>query len=416
VLTRLQGVSKNRVFWLGIALCTIYQSYRYPLQISSSGTSPTYSDTPLALQAGKFVLALPLIVMSAVWWVWNSAQLTRSRIVLATLFLSVYSLFKVYQEHDSQFLDLSFWMIFSLVVVLAVDTVSLSAIDKYFRLLLAYSLGSTAVEVFLFIAFGRLPALAYQGSYLVRFGGFLDDPNGFAAILFLLMAWSYRRYKGQTRVLVLASLIISLFLTQSWTALAFLFAVMVVLALLFLRKRPVWALGTACVVPLFAVIVGQWIRQLPSGMLWQILQDKQSSIEDHTFPWAHWISRWPNWLVMGEWKYTPYESWWASSMINFGMLWFGADLALITALLFWLCRAHARASLQAKPVYAGFLVFGLYFAFGSLNLPFPIIFPINALFFMFSFLVAFDKIVAEDHSVAVSCRMRLADASPNADR
>ena len=222
-VSKTQRINSNHVFWLGVALCTIYQSYRYPLQINASTTSPTYSDTPWTLSAGKFALALPLILISGVRWLGNSAKLTRPMIVLGVSFLSVYSLLKVYQERDSQFLDISFWMIFSLLLVLAVDTISISAIDKYFRLLLAYSLGTTAIEVFLFLAFGRLPALAYEKSYLVRFGGFLDDPNGFGALLFLLMAWSHQRFKGRTRFLVLASLVVSLLLTQSWTAFGFFF-------------------------------------------------------------------------------------------------------------------------------------------------------------------------------------------------
>jgi hypothetical protein len=408
--------NKNYVLWLGIALCTMYQSYRYPLQISSSGTSPTYSDTPFALQAGKFILALPLVVMSAIRWVWNSAQLARPMIVLGALFLCLYSLLKIYEGHDSQFLDLSFWMFFSLALVLAVDTVSLSDIDKYLRVLLAYSLASTVIEVFLFVAFGRLPALAWSEGYLVRFGGFLDDPNGFAAILFLLMGWSYHRFEGRTRFILLASLVVSLLLTQSWTALAFFFAFLGVVMVIFLLKRPVWALATACVLPLGSIIVVRWIRNLPGDLLWQLLQDKQSSIEGHTFPWAHWISKWPEWLLMGEWEYKPYESWWASSVINFGLLWFVAYLTLILVLLSYLWRAHARAALQAKPVYGGLLLLGLYFAFGSLNLPFPIIFPVNALFFLFSFLVAFERIAPEDSLSVRSSRMQLTEAPAKSAR
>lgn len=415
-MNKLREINKNRIFWLGIALCTIYQSYRYPLQISSSGTSPTYSDTPLALQAGKFVLALPLIVISGVRWLWNSAQLNRPMIVLGTLLLSFYSLLKIYQEHDSQFLDLSFWMIFSIILVLSVDDIGLSAIDRYFRLLLIYSLASTAIEVFLFLAIGRLPALAWDGSYLVRFGGFLDDPNGFAAILFLLMAWSYYRFKGRTRFFVLSSLVVSLFLTQSWTAFAFFFGFLALFVLLFLRRRPLWALLTACVLPLFVVVLAQWIRQSAADLLFQVLQDKQSSIEGHTFPWAYWISRWPDWLLMGEWKYNPYESWWASSMVNFGLLWFGVYVSLIVTLLFWLWRAYRRSTVEAKPIYAGLLFFGLYFAFGSLNLPFPIIFPINALFFLLSFLVAFEKIAAAEYHAAPTCKVRLSEAALKSGR
>jgi hypothetical protein len=396
--------NKNYLFWLGVVLCTIYQSYRYPLQVSSSGTSPTYSDTPLALQAGKFVLALPLIMFSAVRWLWNSARLPRLPIVLGTVSLAVYSLLKIYEGHDSQFLDLSFWMVFALILVLAADSVSVAAIDKYLGLLLVYALASTGIEVFLFVAFGRQTALS--GTFLVRFGGFLDDPNGFAAILFLLMGWSYQRFRGRNCFLALTGLVVSLLLTQSWTAFAFFLAFLFFFVVIFLLKRPVTGVMTICALPVFAVVVVEWIRQLPTDLLWQVLQDKQSSIEGHTFPWARWISKWPDWLVMGDWKYNPYESWWASSMVNFGLVWFGAYLTLIIALLFFLWRAPARATPQAKPVYTGLLFFGSYFAFGSLNLPFPIIFPINALFFLFFFLAAFGKIAPENNSIPSSCKIR----------
>jgi len=395
-MVKVREINKNRVFWLGMVLCTAYQSYRYPLQISSAGTSPTYSDTPLAWQAGKFALAFPLIAISLVRWFGNSARTSRWAIALGALFVSIYSLLKILDGHDTQFLDFSFWIFFALILVLALDSVSISAIDKYFCFLLAYALASNAIEVFLFVAFGRLPALAFSGSYLVRFGGFLDDPNGFAAILFLLMGWSYMRFKGRTRFLVLAGIIISLLLTQSWTAIAFFLVVIFFWGLNILSRRPIFAILAACILPCLALLVVQWIRQLPGGLLWQILEDKQGTIEGHSFPFALWASKWPDWLMLGEWKYNHYESWWASAMINFGLLWFIAYLSLIVALLFFVWRAYARSTRQAKPVHAGLLVFGFYFLFGSLNLPLPIVFPINALFFLFFFVVAFRRIESDN--------------------
>lgn len=316
--------NKNYVFWLGLVLCTIYQSYRYPLQISSAGTSPTYSDTPLAWQAGKFVLALPLIAMSLVRWLGNSARLPQWPMALGTLFLSSFALLKIVSGHDSQYLDASFWIFFSLVLVLSVDSLSDSAIDQYLYILLVYALGSTLVQVFLFLAFGRLPALAFEGTYLVRFGGFLDDPNGFAAIWFLLMGWSYKRFKGRTRALILAGIVLSLLLTQSWTAIAFFLAVLLFYVLTSVLRRPLYALAAICTLPLCAIFLVQWIPRLQEAFLFDMLQAKQESIEGHIFPWSLWASKWTDWTLLGEWRYNPHESWWASSMVNFGVLWFGA--------------------------------------------------------------------------------------------
>jgi hypothetical protein len=397
--------SKNYVFWVGLALCTLYQSYRYPLQISSAGTSATYSDTPLILQAGKFALAFPLITVSAIQWVGNSARLTRWPIFLATLFLSGFSILKIMGEHDSQYLDFSFWIFFALVLVLPVDSVTVSAIDKYFYALLIFAFGSTLIEVFLFAAFGRLPALAWEGTYFVRFGGFLDDPNGFAALLFLLMGWSHARFKGWTRFLILAGIVLSLLLAQSWTAMGFLFAILFFYLVIAVSKRAVSAILAICALPLFLTLVIQYIPQLQRGLLWEVLETKRGSIEGHVFPWALWISKWAEWAVLGEWKYNPYESWWASAFVNFGVLWFGVYLILIGALLISLWRASAKSTPETEPIYAGLLLFGFYFAFGSLNLPFPIIFPVNALFFIFFFLVAFGKIVPQNCTTAASGKL-----------
>lgn len=79
---RLREINKNYAFWLGLVFCTVYQSYRYPLQINTVGFSPTYSETPLIWQGGKYVLALPLIAVSVVRWLSNSSRLTRWPIAL----------------------------------------------------------------------------------------------------------------------------------------------------------------------------------------------------------------------------------------------------------------------------------------------------------------------------------------------
>lgn len=396
---------RNYVFWVGVFLCTIYQSYRYPLQISNAGTSPTYSDTPLVLQAGKFVLAFPLMAISSVRWLGNSARLTRWPIALATLFLCCFSIIKIIDGRDSQYLNFSFWLLFSLILGLAVDSLTISAIDKYFCALLACAFGSTLIQVFLFVAFGRLPALAYEGTYLVRFGGFLDDPNGFAAIWFLLMGWSYHRFTGWNRFLILAGIVVCLLLTQSWTAIGFFVAMLFLFSLIWSLRRPIPAIFAVCIVPLFGIFVAQLISQLQKGLLWEALEAKQGSIEGHTFPWALWASKWTDWALLGEWKYTHYESWFAAAMINFGLVWVAVYIVLIAALLLCLRRASLNARPESKPVYAGLLLLGYYFAIGSFNLPFPLIFPINALFFLFAFLVAFGKIAENGRTIVPSRKL-----------
>jgi hypothetical protein len=388
----LQKGNGNRVFWLGMVLCTLYQSYRYPLQINATGTSPTYSDTPLILQAGKFVLAFPLFAIALVQCLRKTGPPRQWLFVLGALFLSCYSLLKVFGDRDARYLDLSFWLLFALTLVWALDAVEVSALDQYLRYLLFYALGSTLIEVVLFFAFGRLPALAFEGTYLIRFGGFLDDPNGFSAILFLLLGWSYLRFKGWTRFFILTSIIASLLLTQSWTGLAFLVLVLFFWLLGRVSKRPVLSLAMIGASALLVIFVIHVIPQSPADIMEDVLTAKQGSIEGHLIPWTQWFVRWTRWALLGDWSYNPYESWWAGALINFGVPWLCVCLVFTTGLVISIRRALARATPEARPVYLAFFLFGCYFVFGSLNLPLFIIFPINFFFFLFSFLVAFGKI------------------------
>jgi hypothetical protein len=399
-MKELQKGKENYVFWLGLILCTVYLSYRYPLQINSSGTSPTYSDTPVMLQMGKFVLALPLFAIAAVRGLGKTLTPRQWLVTLGILFLSGYSLLKVFGDNDVKYLELSFWMLFPLALVLGGDAIKISSIDRYLRFLLIYALVSTAIQVTLFIAFGRLPALAYEGTMLIRFGGFLDDPNGFGAILFLLMGWSYARFKGWTRFFIVTSLVVSLLLTQSWTAIVFLAAVFLFWVLIVVRRRPWLAVPIICACALLALLA---LRETPPSLqtvFENMLNAKQESIEGHSFSWDPWVSRLAKWTLVGDSKYNSYESWWASAPVNFGMPWLAVFIGLIAELMMSLRNGFLGSGGETRPVYLGFLLFGCYFVFGSLSLPFPTIFPINVLFFLFCFLEAFGRIQPEGSTLA----------------
>jgi len=181
-------------------------------------------------------------------------------------------------------------------------------------------------------------------------------------------------------------------LTQSWTALAFLVLISLLWGLVGVSKRPVVAVVTICASALLVVAVIHAMPQAPAQIFEDMLTAKQGSIEGHLFPWAQWFSRWTEWTLLGDWTYNPYESWWAGALINFGVPWLCVCVIFTAGLLFSLHGALSRAAREARPVYSGLFLFGCYFVFGCLNLPLFIVFPINFLFFLFSFLVAFGKI------------------------
>jgi hypothetical protein len=143
------------------------------------------------------------------------------------------------------------------------------------------------------------------------------------------------------------------------------------------------------------------VRQIPDSaitFLQAVLESKQGSAEGHLFPWAELAPRWVEWIFTGSSTYSPYEFWWPSALVNFGAPWFFVDFAIVTLCIVYLGRSFIRADVKDKPIYSGLFLYGCYFFVGSFNLPFSQVFPINVLFFVFSFLVVFAKIRPESYT------------------
>lgn len=387
---------KNWFFWGALALFTLYQSYRYPFRINAASTSPTYSDTPFALQAGKFVLALPFLIFAAARCVRKPMPLKHWLIACVVFFMFAFSVLKTASGAGVEYLE-SYWILLSFILVWAADPVTSKDVDRFLQVLLIYSLASNFIEILLFVFLGRLPALAYEGSLSIRFGGFLDDPNGFAALLFLLIGWSYGKFTGWVRTAVLTGLVVSLLLTQSWTGIIFFIGVLFFWSIINVAKRPLRVVFVICTCALLMLVIA---RNVPYSVVsaFQTMQEsKQGSVRGHEFPWAQLAPRWAEWITYGQSTYDPYESWWAGTLVNFGVLWLCMDILLIVSLTVSVQSALSRASEHARPIYRGLLLFGCYFALGSFNLPFSSVFPINVLFFSLSFLVVFGKIQPADY-------------------
>jgi hypothetical protein len=394
--------TRNWVFWCGLVGCTVYQSYRYPLQINSSLTSPTYTDTPFWLQAGKFLLCCPLLFFAATYCIRKPLARMQWLVTSLVLFLFVFGFLKAISGGGPSYLEPTFWMASSVLLVWAVDIIHLEEIERYLRFLLLFGLSSTFIQVLLLVLFGRLPALAYEGTISIRFGAFLDDPNGYSAILFLLMGWSYGRYRGRKRAFWVGSILLMFLLAQSWTALIFLGLVCFVWGVAHIPRTPLKVL-VICMVVCIAVSIS--LRNAPDTVVSAfntILEAKQRSAEGHAFPWAQLGPRWTEWIFFGQSSYIPYESWWAGALVNFGLPWICIHAVTIAIITFFTGMSLYRANDHARPVYLGLFLFEAYFIFGSINLPFPSVFPVNVILFLLSFLVLFGKIAPDHESIAFS--------------
>jgi hypothetical protein len=380
----------ERSFWIGLLISTAYLSYRYPLQINSSTTSQVYSDTPVSLQLGKFALIFLTCCVSAPFLFLKRFNRLQTGIVILTILVFISPLFKLLYGFDSRYLDMSFWPLAALILVTPIKGIDLHSIDKYLKVVFLFAIISDLIEVGLFLVIGRLPALAWSGSLSVRFGGFLDDPNGFAAILFFLMGWCHFRFRGKTRFFYQLSIIICVLLTQSLTAIGFLAILVLLAACLRLVKRPLLILHAVTLCALVIVILE---ATHAFEIISLVIALKSGSAADHlTIPWSSLIDGWTRWLFVGGLPYEFYESWWVSALINYGIIWYIGNLLLTGVLVYMVWRSFRSSSPgKEKAVLAGILLYCVYFIFGSANLPLAVVFPINFLFYMFCFLIVFSK-------------------------
>ncbi len=381
--------------WGTLLFCTLYESYRYPLKLSFSGTSPTYSNTPLSIQIPKYIITVIICLITIPYIAGKLFPFRKWVLAVLVACMSLYPVFKAVMAEGGDktaYLVAAFWPLAALTVVLSTNKVTITALDRYFRFVLIFALASTVVEVLLFLIIGRLPALAYANSFSVRFGGFLDDPNAFSAVLYMLMGWAYYRYSGFRRFLVEAALVLCVLLTQSLTAIGFL----AMLTLLFVGKHLIHRPRPSLVISIGAVL-GIILRLVWSplvAVISAVLETKSGSVDSHlaNITSGQQSSMALGWLF-GLPSYTPYESWWIGSVINFGIPWYLLSLIVVATLLLSAFRAFRRArSAHDKAIMSGILFLSCYFVVGSINLPFFAIFPVNFLFFFFSYLVFFEKI------------------------
>jgi hypothetical protein len=228
---------------------------------------------------------------------------------------------------------------------------------------------------------GRLPALAYAGTYLVRFGGGLDDPNGFAPIIFPCCLYFFDRmyYSGFTKwrlgLLLLSSV---LFLwTQSFTA--FITSIPILFGYLLLRKSyKLTAILFGLVIIIGAVVVNSPIMQI----LTTIIEMKSGSIDAH-FVWT-WddvlTQHWFNFLfgAMGSHQVPFFECDFIFIFFNYGLIGLGllATLwATATCNLITYYRFTKNESLKSLMIAC--LAFLAIFFLGCWNLPYFRLIPIS---------------------------------------
>ena len=395
-----------------------YTWYRYPFKINAKNTSPTYADTPAWLQGGKYILIIGVLlavgVIVAVVVFRSRARINlRDRDILFVfvaggLFsgMSLFAIIKGVVIGDTDSLKLG--VILGVGIVLSALSVGWKLVGR--RLVKILSIFASvvilvdAVQILLYVTTGRLPALAYAHSVSIRFGSILDDPNGLAFLMPLLLGAVLFTWKHAFwRIVAASSLVIALVLTQSLTGIAScLLAALIGTFTLGRgrRRRRFWAvLGVSLgfMAILLAVL-------LLSGIGQKFLQAKAGSFFAHSTV----LSAWPRLDVMTllglNGSVVSSESSYLSLVLQFGLPFTLAYCFLGVAAVVILRRVIRADSPRRPPmIYVLFYYFLIAFLIGSINLRLSDVFPVN-LFYVMGIAVSVFAVVAsrrKERDVAV---------------
>lgn len=379
----------NNIFLITCSLMIFYLSYRYPFGINSSTTSPTYIDTPLYLQVGKYLLLLFVIGFLCIRGVCSDASKINLKVLVVIFFIITYSIIKFVIYDSLEFVNQLPSYVLPIMFVSLIDKVELKALNNPIKWLLIISLCVNLLQVSLYFLYGRLPALAYENSVSVRFGSFLDDPNGFAILCFLLVGWGhvFLCKKVFVRACVQSMLFITILLTQSLTAIAI---SVLVYGFLYCRDKYI------IIFTFLSICVFLYFNLYERLLL--IFELKQGSIDQHADVSLILddISR-----VLFGGDYSPTESWWIFSLNTNGVL-ITVSVFLWCIYSIFKCYSLYRLAgddLPSRAVSFSIFIFSIAFFMASFNLPLFDVFPINFLCFSMWTMIALGKFYSTAKSI-----------------
>lgn len=412
-------IERRVALWVAtvFVVANVYYFHRYAFRYNSDETSPTYVDTPFVWQAAKYVLlfAAAAVAWMSVWWavrtpgrrslaVWRDfelrptggfAPLTAALVVYAALVTVTVS------RSNDNFGDLvGVWFFLPVVLLVVVAPLGRPSFVMYGWAgvgLIGYHVAFSAFQLLLFVFFDRLPALAYRNS-LTRFGGGLDDPNGFGVMVVLPLLlgaamWSSfpKRWPVAIALSVLAGL---LFLTLSFSAAIGCIAGFVALAAVTRHGKLLGGIAVTLVVFVAIGWVWSYTRSVIEDKMDSALtrfdfggSGSQAGISDFftDIDIAHFVFGDPGTSYRSENSYLLL-------LTNFGLI--GLGLVVASAIVAFrrgfIAARQARAveSVELARLYEGLLAFMVAFAVASLGVPYFEVFPVNMLFWIVAVLAA----------------------------
>ena len=376
-------IRSNRIFYyiecISFYLFNFYYVYRYILKYNSTGTSPTYSNTPVPFKAGKYIIAAIIIVALVIFILKFHKRIAigtaEAALVIFAIILLVKSLYQRY------FLNLykMFMFVIPAYGVTYMDTGFDRDISKWYKNVLIYHIIYSAIQVFLYFAYNRLPALAYYGG-LVRFGGGLDDPNGFS--IFLIVPLCYlicnlieNGLKGKWLLLVILVIALEL-LTFSLSG--YVATAIAALAIMIRYRRSIRLLAAEILVVSLLIFAVFHYREV---ILQTIEYKRGSAIAHMDFMAIRYSSL--NEFIFGSAKYIFSESYYSIVAINYG---FGALVALLFFELSIIYYAYKNYMKDKGITALTILVYLIGVSASQLGIAYFVVLPVNYLYFLAVFM------------------------------
>lgn len=386
-------------------LAFYYLTYRYPFQINSSTTSPTYRDTPTLLLYLKYIIFFIVIYSSYIIAMKCLISKRFSKNQIFEIFIYFYLciipiIFSVITKSTFVIQTGIFFSAMLLVYLYEFTNTAIIYIENITKYFLITSIIAEIIQIYMFFEFNRLPALAYYNSISVRFGSLWDDPNGFAFIISFLLpyVWHKKEYKRFFKFILILLLLLMLILTQSLTGIASsLMSFIIGSYILYLFNGKKVQLKKSIIITLI-YFIGLLIAILlvfHNEYFQQFLILKKGSINEHlnvldtikNITILHCLGLSPTGKMHAETGYI-------NMIFNFGLIYLFFYLLIgCTAILRLLKTLNNYNDKGVEIVYSAYF-FLIAFYIGLLNLPIDTVFPIN-LILIICLMISHMKLIKE---------------------
>lgn len=357
-----------------LILILYYYSYRYIFKYANDRTSGTYFNTPLAVQAAKYLICMLILVLFSLYGISRKHCCTeRCNIVLGLWGLLIHAVYVFILLRNKDAMILVMGLAIMVCIITMTGRINYYKIDRIFFIFFIYCTCYEIIQLVLYFTKGRLPAIAWgnAGIFYVRFGGAFDEPFAFSLFLSFLIPYIYNKYHGFRKYMLTVMLLFFLLMTWTITTCASVIGILGLSAIIRLSKNKVKS-KEAFFVILGIGLSGVWGLFYGIDFFRRLLIAKAGSIAGHLASFDFTNIKISNILgIIPQAKYSE------SSIIK--MLY---SNGFIFVLLFYLTgiivlirfKKHVIKTTEDShpliPLYKGMYYFQICFLVSSLNIPY----------------------------------------------